>query len=85
MSKQTAVEWLIEELKNELGYCVDLGYTDQIVLDKILNHYKEIEKQDTISFGYMCMDEVDAELGNTFYKKTPEIIYNEMFKNKEAK
>jgi hypothetical protein len=45
MSKQTAVEWLIEELKNELGYCVDLGYTDQIVLDKILNHYKEIEKE----------------------------------------
>ena len=45
MSKQTAVEWLIEELKNELGYCVDLGYTDQMVLDKILNHYKEMEKQ----------------------------------------
>ena len=49
-------------------------------LDKILNHYKEIEKQDTISFGYRCMDEVDAELGNTFYKKTPEIIYNEIKK-----
>ena len=76
MSKQTAVEWLTNELKNELGYGADLGKSDQIVLDKIINQANEIfEKQ--IQNAYLCGQ--DDEYWNTSNNKSSVQYYNETF------
>ena len=43
MQQQTAVEWLIEELHNEMGYGRDLTKSDRKVLDEIIQQAKQME------------------------------------------
>ena len=42
----TSIEWLIKELKNEMGYGRDLCKSDKRVLDEIVNEAKEMHKQE---------------------------------------
>jgi hypothetical protein len=72
--KQTAVEWLIQELFNN-------GYFPYGVPEDIVKKAKEMEKQNTISFGYSCVAEVEVKKGNLIYNKVPEEIYIETFKS----
>ena len=43
MQQQTAVEWLVEELYNEMGYGRDLTKSDRKVLDEIIQQAKQME------------------------------------------
>lgn len=43
MQQQTAIEWLIEELHNEMGYGRDLTKSDRKVLDEIIQQAKVME------------------------------------------
>lgn len=70
--KQTAVEWLIEKmLDSGIGICKE--WREQA---------KEMEKENTMAFGYRCIGEVDSELGDLVYKKVPEEVYNETYGSK---
>lgn len=42
---QTAVEWLVEELYNEMKYGRDLTKNDRKVLDEIIQQAKAMEKE----------------------------------------
>ena len=66
--KQTAVEWLIEQIKKEHPFWTD-----------IFEQAKEMEKENTIAYGYRCIGEIDSELGDLIYHKVPEEVYNEMY------
>ena len=73
--KQTAVDWLINMLVTE----------NEVTLKgenyKLFEQAKQMEKEQSIAFGYRCIGEVDCELGDLIYKKVPEEIYNETFKS----
>lgn len=45
MAQQTAVEWLVEELYNEMKYGRDLTKNDRKVLDEIIQQAKDIENK----------------------------------------
>ena len=70
--KQTAVEWLVENVIISAPINWDSTIVEQA---------KEMEKKNTIAFGYRCIGEVDSELGDLIYKKVPEEVYNETFKS----
>jgi hypothetical protein len=72
MENQTAVEWLHSLLQSEPFLTVE-----------DFNKAKELEKQQTLAFGYRCIGEVSLELGDLVYKKVPEEVYNDVFKPKE--
>lgn len=40
----TAIDWLINELKTEFRYGIDLGKSDRRVFDEIIAEAKQIEK-----------------------------------------
>ena len=69
--KQTAVEWLFEKL----------DIVDSSIMFVYFEQAKQMEKQNTISFGYSCVAEVEVKKGNLIYNKVPEEIYNETFKS----
>jgi hypothetical protein len=48
MAQQTAVEWLINELKMEFGYGKDLGRSDQRIFDEINQQAKAMEKEQMV-------------------------------------
>lgn len=74
--KQTAVEWLVDELKNELGYGVDLGKSDQRVLDKIIEQANKMFEEQMCQFAFDFND----EFYNNGEVPTPQQYYNETFK-----
>ena len=67
MSKQTAVEWLIEELN-------DNGFSHLDLATDIIEQAKEIEKEQII-------DAFDEGNPNGFIIKCGEQYYNETYKN----
>jgi hypothetical protein len=67
--QESAVEWLVEQLNLH-------EYED------VIKQAKEMEKRNTISFGYSCIAEVEVKKGNLIYNKVPEEIYIETFKSK---
>jgi hypothetical protein len=67
----TAVEWLEEQI-----YLYGINPHQSL-----FEQAKEMEKQNTISFGYSCVAEVEVKKGNLIYNKVPEEIYNETFKS----
>ena len=69
--KKTAVEWLFEKL----------DIVDSSIMFVYFEQAKQMEKQNTISFGYSCVAEVEVKKGNLIYNKVPEEIYNETFKS----
>ena len=54
--KQTAVEWLIEQLENHNG-------VTRTGFDKCIKEAKEMERDNLIMFASQCMAEVEKESG----------------------
>jgi hypothetical protein len=80
MTKQTAVEWLVEQLR---------GYDDKgdfifngVITFELIEQAKEMHKEQMIAFAYEQIQEMESELGDIIYKKVPEEIYNETYGNK---
>jgi hypothetical protein len=68
--KQTAVEWLIDQLTPSISL-------QQKHIDELKNQAKEMEKQRTISFALLCMlskQDVHINLRNDLVRK-----YNETY------
>jgi len=49
MKKQTAVEWLLNELRTKMGYGNNLGKTAQIIFDVITYEAKAMEKEQIVN------------------------------------
>jgi hypothetical protein len=71
--KQTAVEWLVEQIFNE----VDLKDS---ILKLAIHQAKAMEKEQLIMFGAQCMVEVEKESGLGAIR-IYELYYNETFKS----
>ena len=71
----TAVEWLADKVTDMIHE------SNHIELVSLLEQAIQIDKDNTISFGYRCIGEVDSELGDLVYKKVPEEVYNETYGN----
>jgi ASC-1-like (ASCH) protein len=52
MSKQTAVEWLVDELRNHIAQ----GTLDAIAISKLKMQAKEMEREQMIDFAQMWQD-----------------------------
>ena len=52
MSKNTAVEWLVDELRNQIAQ----GTLDAIAISKLKMQAKEIEREQMIDFAQMWQD-----------------------------
>jgi ASC-1-like (ASCH) protein len=52
MKKQTAVEWLVDELRNHIAQ----GTLDAIAISKLKMQAKEIEREQMIDFAQMWQD-----------------------------
>jgi hypothetical protein len=73
--KQTAVEWLYEQIENK-----DMGEIPMWVYE-FIEQSKEMEKENTINFAIQCMfstKDIGSNLKNDFFIKK----YNETFKSK---
>jgi hypothetical protein len=86
--KQTAVDWLVEELSDVLGPMDTNSIRDLLLMDAI-NRAKEMEKE---QMGYTKEDVLKAgEMGETNHHDTKHIVsyldeakqYNETFNTKE--
>jgi len=73
---KTAVEWFNEEINK-----LNVGNDARVFIAKLFEQAKEMEKRNTISFGYSCVAEVEVKKGNLIYNKVPEEIYIETFKS----
>jgi hypothetical protein len=69
---QTAVQWLDRWFRDNPEATHEEG-------NKALEQAKEMEKENTIAYGYRCIGEIDSELGDLIYHKVPEEVYNEMY------
>jgi HEPN domain-containing protein len=68
MSKQTAVEWLDQEIINFYGL-VSIYKTKQ----EIIEQAKEMEKQqiiDSYEDGRICIKPIEIKLGEQYYNET---------------
>jgi hypothetical protein len=79
MKKQTAVEWVLNELRTKMGYGNNLGKTAQIIFDVITYEAKAIEKEQLIE-AYadgqylnsvsltkrMCLDNAESYFNETY-------------------
>jgi ASC-1-like (ASCH) protein len=52
MKKQTAVEWLVDELRNQIA----AGTLDAIAISKLKMQAKEMEREQMIDFAQMWED-----------------------------
>ena len=52
MSKNTAVEWLVDELRNQ----IEAGTLDAIAISKLKMQAKEMEREQMINFAQMWQD-----------------------------
>ena len=70
--KQTAVEWLENELSK-------IGLTHQVIGDKI-KQAKEMEMEQMIEFGYACANQIDMnDNGELLMVQSPKRLYNETY------
>ncbi len=82
--QQTAVEWLIDTI-NKINHDYEVGIIDEAIWSiqtyDAHKQAKEMDKRNTISFGYSCVAEIEVKKGNLIYNKVPEEIYIETFKS----
>jgi hypothetical protein len=52
-----------------------------LLIDAI-NKAKEMEKRQLIAFGYIQIDNIEAEIGDCTYLKLPEQIFDEIYGEK---
>ena len=77
MSKNTAVEWLVDELRNHIAQ----GTLDAIAISKLKMQAKEMEREQIIdAFGVGCQVESTRLIG---YQGMAEQYYNETYKGGE--
>jgi hypothetical protein len=66
----TSIEWLIKELRIEMGCGKDLCKSYQGVYEEIINEAKAMEKEQMITFGEsVCQDGFEEYVAETFDKK----------------
>ena len=66
--KQTAVEWLIEELSDVLGPMDTNSIRDLLLMDAI-NRAKEMEKEQMIDFAFKYGDLTTRQIADSFDKE----------------
>jgi hypothetical protein len=74
--KQTAVEWLVDQILNNKGARV-ISTSTFYIKDEIVEQAKEMEKQQIIDACYFGSQNLPYEV-----KDKSEQYYNETFKNK---
>jgi hypothetical protein len=77
MDKQTAVEWLVEEI---------MANPFRIENDRLWDKAKEMEKQQSIGLikqtvMFMAASHLDEDIANMSYEDVYKTYYNETFKN----
>jgi len=77
MSKQTAVEWLIDQLDFEL----EIYNSQWVKLEQTFEKAKEMEKQQHKETWFLSTSQFANE-SEMLYKKDFEQYFNEKFKNK---
>jgi predicted Ser/Thr protein kinase len=81
MKKVSAVEWLLEQLENQVSD--DGKQTMSIRISGYLKEQaKEIEKQQIIDAYRDGRSDQQSEKPSRFYNRNAEFYYNETFKNK---
>jgi hypothetical protein len=65
MSKETAVEWLVKELRNQIAE----GKLNAITISELKMKAKEMEKQQMIEFAWDCSDMWKHEI-DQYYNET---------------
>jgi hypothetical protein len=73
--QQTAVEYLVEQLKR-IGFSTNnlIEFENEVIIAK------EMEKQQMIEFGYACTKQIEMnEAGELLMVKSPEEVYNETY------
>jgi hypothetical protein len=66
--KQTAVEWLVEELSDVLGLMDTNSIRDLLLMDAI-NRAKEMEKEQMVDFAFKYGDLTTREIADSFDKE----------------
>jgi hypothetical protein len=75
--KQTAVEWLFDQLPDHLRLSKD-GF-------EMLQQAKEMDKEHMIDFGYACANQIDMnDNGELLMVKSPKELYNEKYGGNNA-
>jgi hypothetical protein len=72
---QTAVEYLVEQLKR-IGFSTNnlIEFENEVIIAK------EIEKQQMIEFGYACTKQIEMnEAGELLMVKSPEELYTQVY------
>jgi hypothetical protein len=75
--KQTAVEWLVEQLNKK---AIINGTIDRVVMNYIIEQSKEMERDQLILFGAQCMVETEKESGLGAIK-IYELYFDKTFKS----
>lgn len=73
--KQTAVEWLVNEMRE-----YDWWYLPESMKEDIIDQAKAMEKEQLIMFGAKCMVEAEKQSGLGAIK-IYEIYFNKTFKS----
>jgi hypothetical protein len=66
--KQTAVEWLVEELSDVLGPMDTNSIRDLLLMDAI-NRAKEMEKEQMVDFAFKYGDLTTRQIADSFDKE----------------
>jgi hypothetical protein len=74
--KQTAVEWLIEQMLNQMELRIENTQTGIGLFEQA----KEMFKQQIIEFGYACTKQIEMnEAGELQMIKSPEQLYTQVY------
>lgn len=75
--KQTAVEWLVQEINK-----INVSNEARIFINKLEKQAKEMEKEQSLDFAKHCLDKAkDLDVRTAFFNV--EQYYNETFNTKE--
>ena len=66
--KQTAVEWLVEELSDVLGP-MDTNSIRDLLLTDAINRAKEMEKEQMVDFAFKYGDLTTRQIADSFDKE----------------
>jgi hypothetical protein len=79
---QEIIQWTIENAFNVEGQ----DGNEYIAIDHEemrakFDEWLQKEKRQLIAFGYAQIEYIDVEIGDLIYRKLPEEVYNETYKN----
>jgi hypothetical protein len=84
MKKQTAVEWLIEQIENGKIHII---YSDKIqsikCIHEIVEQAKKMDKEEKIKSYRDGRSDQQSERLSKFYNRTAEQYYNETYNNEK--